>query len=160
MNKKLVLRSLSCALIACPTLSNTIFNALPITKESMKTSTLQITDSGLKYKILKAAAADAKSPQKGQKVTVHYTGWLADTNENPIEHKKFDSSIDRGQPFIFSIGQGRVIKGWDEGVLTMKIGEQRRLIIPAHLGYGDFGAGTAIPPRATLIFDVELIAAN
>jgi len=94
------------------------------------------------------------SPRTGQTVTVHYTGWLY---ENGVKGKKFDSSVDRGEPFEFPIGQQRVIAGWDEGVATMKVGGKRTLIIPAKLGYGARGAGGAIPPNATLIFDVELL---
>ncbi|MSQ23615.1 MAG: FKBP-type peptidyl-prolyl cis-trans isomerase [Chloroflexi bacterium] len=90
--------------------------------------------------------------RSGQNVTVHYTGWLT-------TGQKFDSSVDRGQPFSFPLGAGRVIKGWDEGVATMQIGGKRRLIIPSSLGYGAQGAGGSIPPNAILIFDVELISA-
>lgn len=92
--------------------------------------------------------------QQGQRVTVHYTGWLDNNGELGM---KFDSSKDRNQPFTFTMGRGQVIKGWDEGVMSMKKGERRRLIIPADLGYGAYGAGGIIPPNATLIFDVELL---
>lgn len=93
----------------------------------------------------------------GQTVSVHYTGWLY--NETFPDHKgrKFDSSRDRGQPFEFPLGAGRVIKGWDQGVAGMKVGGQRTLIIPAYLGYGPIGAGDAIPPNAALVFEVELL---
>jgi peptidylprolyl isomerase len=106
------------------------------------------TPSGLKYSELVVGAGE--SPKPGQMVTVHYTGTL----ENGT---KFDSSVDRGQPFTFQIGVGRVIKGWDEGVMTMKVGGKRKLIIPPDLGYGARGAGGVIPPNATLIFEVELL---
>jgi peptidylprolyl isomerase len=106
------------------------------------------TATGLEYvEILEGTGA---RPKPGETVSVHYTGWLK-------SGQKFDSSVDRGQPFAFPIGKGRVIKGWDEGVATMKVGGKRKLIIPAHLGYGDRGAGNVIPPGATLIFEVELL---
>jgi peptidylprolyl isomerase len=89
-------------------------------------------------------------PKTGDSVRVHYTGWLK-------SGQKFDSSHDRKQPLVFPIGRGRVIKGWDEGVGTMKVGGKRKLVIPAHLGYGAQGAGGVIPPGATLIFEVELL---
>lgn len=115
--------------------------------------TRHTTPSGLQYKTL--TEGTGASPKVGQKVTVHYTGWLADSKGEPTS-TKFDSSVDRGQPFTFTIGIGQVIKGWDEGVMTMKVGEKRQLIIPANLGYGAHGAGRLIPPHATLVFDVEL----
>ncbi|PSN11261.1 peptidylprolyl isomerase [filamentous cyanobacterium CCT1] len=109
---------------------------------------LVTTDSGLQY--VDVVEGTGAMPQPGQRVTVHYTGTL----ENGT---KFDSSRDRGRPFTFQIGVGQVIKGWDEGVGTMRVGGQRKLIIPAELGYGSRGAGGVIPPNATLLFDVELL---
>jgi len=106
------------------------------------------TPSGLKY--VDIVEGTGASPKRGERVTVHYTGTL----ENG---KKFDSSVDRAEPFPFTIGVGEVIKGWDEGVMTMKIGGKRKLIIPPDLGYGARGAGGVIPPNATLIFEVELL---
>jgi peptidylprolyl isomerase len=106
------------------------------------------TDSGLKYADLEVG--DGPTPQNGQTVSVHYTGWLEDGT-------KFDSSLDRGQPFSFVLGAGRVIRGWDEGVATMKVGGKRQLVIPPELAYGEGGAGGVIPPNATLIFEVELL---
>ena len=113
------------------------------------------TPSGLKYK--DEVVGSGPEPKAGQSVSVHYTGWL-DQDGKP--GKKFDSSRDRGQPFSFTLGEGRVIKGWDEGVATMHVGGRRTLIIPPELGYGARGAGGVIPPGATLIFDVELLGAR
>jgi FKBP-type peptidyl-prolyl cis-trans isomerase FkpA len=95
----------------------------------------------------------------GQVAVVHYTGWLYDATAEDHKGKKFDSSRDRGEPFRFTIGAGEVIKGWDDGVQGMQAGGQRRLVIPASLGYGELGAGGGvIPPNATLLFDIELLA--
>jgi peptidylprolyl isomerase len=110
------------------------------------------TPSGLK--IIDTQPGTGASPKTGQTCVMHYTGWLY---EDGTKGKKFDSSVDRNEPFAFKIGVGQVIRGWDEGVSTMKVGGKRTLIIPPDLGYGARGAGGAIPPNATLIFDVELI---
>ena len=110
------------------------------------------TPSGLQFEDTQAGTG--ASPQKGQTCVMHYTGWLW---EGGAKGAKFDSSVDRGKPFEFPIGQGRVIKGWDEGVATMKIGGKRTLLIPPELGYGARGAGGVIPPNATLLFEVELL---
>ena len=113
------------------------------------------TPSGLR--IIDSVPGIGPVPQAGQTVTVNYTGWLF---VNGKKGKKFDSSLDNGQPFSFTLGQGQVIKGWDEGLATMHIGGKRTLIIPPDLGYGASGAGGVIPPGATLIFDVDLISAK
>jgi peptidylprolyl isomerase len=109
---------------------------------------MMTTASGLQFSDL--VVGSGASPQVGQVAVVHYTGWLKDGT-------KFDSSLDRGQPFEFAIGRGMVIKGWDEGVSTMKVGGKRRLVIPPALGYGAQGAGGVIPPNAELTFEVELL---
>lgn len=110
------------------------------------------TASGLGYKI--TTKGTGKLPEKGKNVTVHYTGWL-------LDGKKFDSSVDRGQPFTFPLGLGKVIKGWDEGIALMPVGSKGFLMIPSVLGYGAYGApGGVIPPNATLIFEVEIISAE
>ena len=106
------------------------------------------TESGLQYEDI--VEGTGPSPRAGQSVTVHYVGTLT-------SGKKFDASRDRNQPFTFTIGRGQVIKGWDEGVMSMKVGGVRRLTIPPDLGYGARGAGGVIPPNATLVFEVELL---
>ena len=106
------------------------------------------TSSGLQY--LDLVKGSGREAHVGETASVHYTGWLKDGT-------KFDSSLDRGQPFQFRLGAGRVIRGWDEGIVGMNIGSKRKLIIPPYLGYGKRGAGRVIPPNATLIFEVELL---
>ena len=108
----------------------------------------KMTDTGLKYEDLEEGTGT--EAEAGKQVTVHYTGWLVDGT-------KFDSSLDRNQPFSFALGKGQVIRGWDEGVQGMKVGGKRKLTIPPQLGYGARGAGGVIPPNATLVFEVELL---
>jgi peptidylprolyl isomerase len=118
----------------------------------MRAMTMTSTPSGLQYEDTQVGTG--ASPTTGQTCVMHYTGWLW---TNGAKGKKFDSSVDRGDPFEFPIGRGRVIKGWDEGVASMKIGGKRTLLIPPALGYGDRGAGGVIPGGATLLFEVELL---
>ncbi len=108
-----------------------------------------VTNTGMKYEIIKEGTGP--SPVRGDSVTVHYTGWLEDGT-------KFDSSVDRKQPFTFKLGVGQVIQGWDDGVATMKVGGITKFFIPPELGYGSRGAGGVIPPNAKLIFEVELLS--
>ena len=115
----------------------------------IKTTDTITTESGLKYLVVKKSNNPTKA-EKGMMVDVHYTGFLTDG-------KVFDSSIERGNPISFELGTGSLIKGWDEGIALMNIGDKYRLIIPADLGYGTNGAGSDIPPNATLLFDVELV---
>jgi len=124
----------------------------PATPTAVDEADYTTTDSGLKY--YDFAIGDGASPTSGQSVTVHYTGWLLDGD-------KFDSSLDRGQPFAFTIDAGQVIRGWDEGVMSMKVGGKRQLVLPPELGYGSSGAGGGvIPPNAILVFEVELLEVN
>jgi len=141
------------AIAANLSVPSTIIAQSPTSKDTspMNLDNATTTPSGLKYIDIKVGTGE--SPTTGQSVKVHYTGTL--TNG-----KKFDSSVDRGQPFSFKIGVGQVIKGWDEGVATMKVGGKRTLIIPPDLGYGERGAGGVIPGNATLLFDVELLGVN
>jgi len=121
-------------------------------KNEEKGSKMVKTPSGLQYE--DTVVGTGASPRPGQTCVMHYTGWLWEAN---AKGRKFDSSVDRGQPFEFQIGLGMVIKGWDEGVSTMKVGGKRTLLIPPNLGYGTRGARDVIPPNATLLFEVELL---
>ena len=120
-------------------------------KKMTNAAVRQKSGSGLEWEVIKAG--EGATPKAGQTVVVHYTGWI---DENGMPGKKFDSSVDRGDKFEFTIGVGQVIKGWDEGVISMKKGEKRRLYIPSKLAYGAAGAGRVIAPNSNLIFDVEL----
>jgi FKBP-type peptidyl-prolyl cis-trans isomerase len=121
-------------------------------KDKEKKKPLKTTESGLKYRDIEEGTGDP--PTTGHTCVVHYTGWLWVNN---AKGEKFDSSVDRGVPFSFHVGDGEVIKGWDEGVLSMKVKGKRELVVPADLAYGDRGAGGVIPPKATLLFEVELL---
>jgi len=140
------------ALALVTALGSTFATAVPTTATAQTVGKTMTTPSGLK--ITDSKIGTGAQPQPGQTCVMHYTGWLY---ENGAKGAKFDSSLDRGQPFEFKIGMGQVIGGWDEGVATMKAGGKRTLIIPPELGYGARGAGGVIPPNATLIFDVELL---
>lgn len=120
--------------------------------EAVNPDKMKTTDSGLRYQDVKVGTG--AKPEVGQKCVMHYTGWLWEDGKKGM---KFDSSVDRGKTFAFQIGKRKVIKGWDEGVLSMKAGGKRLLLIPPALGYGQRGAGGVIPPDATLLFEVELI---
>jgi len=122
--------------------------SLKETKLEKNVTTLVIKDTVL---------GNGRQAEKGLAVTVHYTGWLYDRNQKDGKGKKFDSSLDRNDPFVFNLGGGQVIRGWDDGVDGMKIHGKRTLIIPPDMGYGSRGAGGVIPPNATLIFDIELL---
>ena len=141
-----MLAALATVLVVVPAASVPTIAAAQTAGKTMTTpSGLQIIDS---------TVGTGASPKPGQTCVMHYTGWLY---EDGKKGKKFDSSVDRNEPFEFPIGRGRVIGGWDEGVATMKVGGKRTLIIPPALGYGARGAGGVIPPNATLMFDVELL---
>ena len=137
---------------ACVVLALAILAAMPLERSDAATNQVIEMPNGLKYTDTKAG--DGATAASGNKVSVHYTGWLYN---NGAKGAKFDSSVDRGQPFQFTLGAHQVIAGWDEGVAGMKVGGKRTLIIPPELGCGARGAGGVIPPNATLMFDVELL---
>ncbi|MEN3383445.1 MAG: hypothetical protein V7608_3489, partial [Hyphomicrobiales bacterium] len=139
------------AIVVAAALTGTVAVATSTSSIAQAAKTMT-TASGLQ--IADSKVGTGATPKPGQTCVMHYTGWLY---ENGAKGKKFDSSVDRGEPFEFPIGQRRVIAGWDEGVASMKVGGKRTLIIPPALGYGARGAGGAIPPNATLIFEVELL---
>jgi FKBP-type peptidyl-prolyl cis-trans isomerase len=146
-------RNLPLALAVAIGVAGASLSLAPSIAQAQTTGKPVTTPSGLQ--IIDTVVGTGPSPKPGQICVMHYTGWLY---ENGQKGKKFDSSVDRNEPFEFPIGQHRVIAGWDEGVATMKVGGKRTLIIPPTLGYGARGAGGVIPPNATLIFDVELLA--
>jgi FKBP-type peptidyl-prolyl cis-trans isomerase len=158
MKKLIIASSVAIATVVlfvqCKNVKNVANNTTQVggTKKMTRTKTA----SGLEYEIIQEG--DGASPKPGSMVTVHYTGWL--NKDGQPSGQPFDSSHNRRQPFTFQIGVGMVIQGWDEGVMTMKIGEKRRLYIPSQLGYGKRGAGHVIPGDADLIFDVELISVS
>ncbi len=151
--KKLITLACTLALSATITSCTDTSEATKVTSAPVVSSANAIT-SLTKNDVKVGTGAEAKV---GKTVSVHYTGWLYDTNAENKRGKQFDSSRTRGTPFQFPLGTGRVIKGWDKGVAGMKVGGQRTLIIPADLAYGARGAGGSIPPNATLMFDVELM---
>jgi len=138
--------------LACAVLALAILAATPLGRSDAATNQVIEMPNGLKYTDTKTG--DGAAAAGGNKVSVHYTGWLYN---NGAKGAKFDSSVDRGQPFQFTLGAHQVIAGWDEGVAGMKVGGKRTLIIPPELGYGARGAGGVIPPNATLMFGVELL---
>jgi FKBP-type peptidyl-prolyl cis-trans isomerase FkpA len=141
----------SALLVAMLSVSGCKADSKSSTKESVMTQ--NVTELIKKDTVL----GEGREAEAGFNVTVHYTGWLYDPSKPDGKGKKFDSSVDRHEPFVFFLGGGQVIQGWDEGFSGMKVGGKRTLIIPPHMGYGPYGAGAVIPPNATLIFDVELL---
>lgn len=156
IGRNCVILSLACMFFGCTWLQQKMNpSAEGQDHKDSSSPTRTTSDSGLSKEILRPAAAGAQGLKPGQRVKVHYTGWLDDQGK---AGKKFDSSVDRGDPLTFTVGVGQVIKGWDEGVLGMKIGEKSRFSIPSNLAYGANGAGNGlIPPNAKLIFEVELL---
>ena len=127
--------------------------AIDITLEK----TLKEENKMTEFTTIDSQLGEGRAAEKGLTITVHYSGWIYDENEDDKKGNKFDSSKDRNEPFTFVLGVGQVIKGWDDGFAGMKIGGTRTIIIPSEMGYGSRGAGSVIPPNADLIFDVELL---
>jgi peptidylprolyl isomerase len=150
--ERIVARTRAMAAALAIVVASCAAHSIPTPATAQGTPATMTTSSGLK--ITDTTVGTGAAPRTGQICVMHYTGWLY---ANGAKGAKFDSSLDRGQPFEFPIGTGRVIRGWDEGVASMKVGGKRTLIIPPDLGYGARGAGGVIPPNATLIFEVELL---
>jgi FKBP-type peptidyl-prolyl cis-trans isomerase FkpA len=155
----LLISSCVIALNACKAESPTTATASTATSSQDKAMTQAAIDPAKMTELQKidTKMGTGREAEPGFNVSVHYTGWLFDAAAADKKGKKFDSSVDRGQPFEFALGAGQVIQGWDQGFAGMKIGGKRTLVIPSEMGYGARGAGGAIPPNATLIFDVELL---
>lgn len=150
----MTLRGLALVAVAVLFASHGALAQSDLAPQTKDTKPMTETTSATGLRITDTVAGTGASPKSGQTCVMHYTGWLY---QDGVKGKKFDSSVDRGRPFEFTIGVGQVIKGWDEGVGTMKVGGKRTLIIPPALGYGARGAGGVIPPNATLLFEVELL---
>lgn len=150
LSKTITLLTLAVFLNACGGNANT-------EAKSVEVAATKVASANPEFTKIDSVVGSGATAQAGQTVSVHYTGWLYDANAPENKGEKFDSSVDRGQPFQFPLGAGRVIKGWDQGVAGMKIGGKRTLIIPPEMGYGDRGAGRIIKPGSTLLFDVELL---
>jgi FKBP-type peptidyl-prolyl cis-trans isomerase FkpA len=150
--KKTTLAAIACLVVLAASAAgySAIADTNPKEKTAMKKSINQL--EAIDQKI-----GEGKEAIAGTNVKVHYTGWLYDPSKPDAHGSKFDSSVDRGDPFMFFLGGGQVIRGWDEGVVGMKVGGKRTLIIPSYMAYGEQGAGGVIPPHATLVFDVELL---
>jgi FKBP-type peptidyl-prolyl cis-trans isomerase FkpA len=151
--KKNIYLGLCAALLMCVTGCQAESTSEPNSTKGTAVMTENITE----LQKIDTKIGTGREAESGFNVTVHYTGWLYDPKAEDKKGTKFDSSVDRGQPFNFFLGGGQVIQGWDEGFAGMKIGGKRTLIIPPEMGYGARGAGGVIPPNATLIFDVELL---
>jgi FKBP-type peptidyl-prolyl cis-trans isomerase FkpA len=154
----LLLSSCVIALNACKAESPTTATATTTTtQDKAMTQVANDVSKAIEFQKNDTVVGSGREAEPGFNVTVHYTGWLYDPKESGFKGKKFDSSVDRKEPFKFDLGAGQVIQGWDEGFAGMKIGGKRTLVIPPEMGYGARGAGGVIPPNATLIFDVELL---